>query len=127
MNELTIGELAEQAQVQASALRYYESVGLLTPSRRVSGQRRYTSEAIKRLSFIKLAQQAGFTVAEIKTLLEGFEADTPPLSRWQVLARQKLTELEAVIERTERMKQLLEEGLRCGCFDYDQCYVLINA
>ncbi len=120
-SEITIGELARQAEVQTSTLRYYESIGLLSPSKRVSGQRRYTSETIKRLSFIKLAQQAGFTIAEIKTLLEGFETEIPPLSQWRTLAHKKLVEVEIAIERAQQMKFLLQEGLRCGCINYDEC------
>lgn len=126
MRELTIGELAQQAEVQTSTLRYYENVGLLPTAKRVSGQRRYAPDTLKRLSFIRLAQQAGFTIAEIKTLLEGFELDTPPLSQWRVLAHQKLIEVEAVIIRAQSMKRLLEEGLRCGCLNYDECYTLIT-
>lgn len=127
MRELTIGEFAAQAQVQTSTLRYYESIGLLRASKRISGQRRYSPEAIKRLSFIKLAQQAGFTIEEIKSLLEGFELSTPPLSQWRGLVEQKLKEVEATILRAQQMKYLLEEGLRCGCLNYDECYALISA
>ncbi len=127
MSELTIGELAKQAQVQSSTLRYYESIGLMPVSKRINGQRRYSQEAIKRLSFIKLAQQAGFSIEEIKTLLEGFELNVPPLSQWRLLVQQKLLEVEATIVRAQQMKALLEEGLRCGCLSYDQCYALIAA
>lgn len=120
--DLTIGELAKQAEVQASTLRYYESMGLLSASKRVRGQRRYTADTLKRLSFIKLAQQAGFTIAEIKTLLEGFETDIPPLSQWRTLAHKKLEEVEKAIAQAQQMKFLLQEGLRCGCINYDECY-----
>lgn len=123
MEELTIGELANQGQVATSTLRYYESVGLLIPLKRVSGQRRYSEKALSRLNFIKLAQQAGFSGLEIKTLLVGVKEqdNTPPLSHWQLLASQKLTEIEALIERAQRMKALLEDALRCGCLDYEEC------
>ncbi len=121
MSETTIGELAKQAGVQTSTLRYYESIGLISAAKRVNGQRRYTSGTLKRLSFIKLAQQAGFSIAEIKTLLEGFETDIPPLSQWRALTRQKLVEVEVAIARSQQMKLLLQEGLRCGCLSYDEC------
>jgi MerR family redox-sensitive transcriptional activator SoxR len=124
---LTIGELAQQAEVAASTLRYYENVGLLPAPIRISGQRRYTSDILKRLSFIRLAQQAGFTVAELKILLQGFETTTPPLSQWRLLVQQKLDEVEAMIQRSQQMKDLLEEGLRCGCFNYDECYAKLMA
>jgi MerR family transcriptional regulator, redox-sensitive transcriptional activator SoxR len=126
MSEFTIGEIAKQAQVETSTLRYYESVGLLPPPKRVSGQRRYEPAILKRLAFIKLAQQAGFSVSEMLTLLAGFEKETPPLSHWQILAKQKLSELEAKIQRAQTMKQLLEVGLKCGCLSFDDCWAILN-
>ncbi|HEX2912409.1 MAG TPA: MerR family transcriptional regulator [Chloroflexia bacterium] len=124
--ELTIGELAKQAGVQTSTLRYYEGVGLLPPATRVSGQRRYDPAMLKRLGFIRLAQQAGFTIEEIKILLENFDTNPPPVSGWRRFVKQKLVEIEATITRAQQMKALLEEGLRCGCLDYDECYALIS-
>ncbi|MBN9392273.1 MAG: MerR family transcriptional regulator [Chloroflexi bacterium] len=121
MSELTIGELAKLAEVPSSTLRYYESMGLVAASKRINGQRRYTADVIKRLDFIKLAQQAGFSIAEIVTLLEGFETDLPPLSQWRTVAEQKLAEVEIAIVRAQKMKFLLQEGLRCGCMNYDEC------
>lgn len=126
MSDITIGELARQAEVQTSTLRYYESIGLLSSSKRINGQRRFAADTVKRLSFIRLAQQAGFTIAEIKTLLEGFETEIPPLSQWRALAHQKLVEVELAIARTQQMKFLLQEGLRCGCFNYDECQELLT-
>lgn len=66
MDQLTIGETARRAGVRPSALRYYESVGLLDAPRRISGRRRYDSQVLNRLSVIRLAQDAGFTIAEIR-------------------------------------------------------------
>lgn len=127
MDELSIGEISQKANLNSSTIRYYESVGLLPVPKRVSGQRRYKIETVKRLSFISLAQQAGFSIAEIKILLEGFEEDTPPVSQWRKLATQKLIEVEKIIRQAQQMKILLDEGLRCGCFNYDECYTLINS
>lgn len=125
LSELSIGELANQAQIAPSALRYYESIGLLRPTKRINGQRRYTEQALSRLSFIKLAQKAGFTGKEIKILLAGFETDvTPPISQWEFLARQKITELDEMIEQAHNMKKILEDALQCGCFSYTECETL---
>jgi MerR family transcriptional regulator, redox-sensitive transcriptional activator SoxR len=121
MAELTIGELAEQSGLQTSALRYYESVGLLSPARRVGGQRRYDPVVLQRLAFIKLSQQAGFSVKEIRTLLEGFKMDTPPSARWRIMAGKKLVEVEDLMLKVQRMKYLLEEGLKCGCLSFEEC------
>ena len=93
MTEKTIGEVAQQAEIQPSTLRYYESIGLLLPPKRENGQRRYDEEAIKRLSIIQTAKEAGFTLKEIDTLLTGFSEDTPPSEMWKKLAAKKLPEI----------------------------------
>ena len=121
MEEMSIGEVARRAGVRTSALRYYESVGVLPAPRRVSGRRRYDGEVLDLLAIVRVAQQAGFTVAEIRTLLHGFSADTPPSARWRALASRKLPEVEALIERALGMKRLLERGLRCDCLRLEDC------
>lgn len=118
---LSIGALARQAGLRPSAIRYYESVGLLPAPERVSGRRRYDPAVLARLALIAAAQQMGFTVAEIKTLMYGFSPATPASARWQALAARKLPEVEALIARAEGMKRLLEQALRCGCLTLDDC------
>jgi len=121
MEELTIGEAARQAGVRPSALRYYESVGLLPAPRRVNGRRRYDSRIVQRLAVLRLAQQAGFTIAEIQTLFHGFEPATPAGARWRPLAQRKIAELDALIARAEQMKRVLDELMRCGCLRLEEC------
>src|SRR5690242_13595413 len=120
-DDLTISAAARRAGVRPSALRYYESVGLVPVPRRVSGRRRYDPEVLPRLALIGAAQRMGFTIAEIKTLFDGFTPDTPASARWQALAARKLPEIEALIARAQGMKALLEEALRCGCLTLDAC------
>ena len=86
MEELAIGEVARRAGIRPSALRYYESIGLLPVPIRVSGRRRYDERTVQLLRVVQLAQQAGFTVAEIQTLLHGYAPETPPAARWRPLA-----------------------------------------
>ncbi len=121
MAEITIGQLAQKAGVRPSALRYYERVGLLPKPRRVSGQRRYGPDSLKWLAGIRIAQRAGFTVAEIKRLFFGFPRSAKPSDRWRELAREKLPEVEELIRRATVMKQLLLEGIRCGCKSLQEC------
>lgn len=97
MTELTISEVAKRAGIRTSAIRYYESVGLLPLPRRVSGQRRYHTDILRRLAFIQAAQAVGFSVAEMRTLLHELDEDTPVSARWQVLAKQKLAEVDVLI------------------------------
>jgi MerR family redox-sensitive transcriptional activator SoxR len=126
MEQLTIGEVAKRAGLRASALRFYESVGLLTPPSRKGGQRRYNADVLNQLAVIQVAQQAGFTVAEIKLLLYGFEAEVTPSARWRTMAEQKLPEVNSLIARATAMKRLLEEGLNCGCLDFHECGTLLS-
>jgi MerR family redox-sensitive transcriptional activator SoxR len=98
---------------------------VLPPPGRENGRRRYDEEVLRevldRLAIIRVAQQAGFTIAEIRTLLDGFSEDTPPSERWRVLAREKLPEVEALIGRALGMKNLLERGLECECLRIEDC------
>jgi len=124
---LTVGAVARQARLRASAIRYYESAGLLPTPIRVSGWRRYDETILGRLAVIELAKRAGFTLAEIRTLLRGFSPRTSPSKRWQAMAHKKLTEVEALIARARTMKRLLEEGLDCGCLRLEDCRLLVSA
>jgi MerR family transcriptional regulator, redox-sensitive transcriptional activator SoxR len=122
MEELTIGEVAERAGIRASAIRYYESVEILPAPQRINGRRRYDFRVFDRLAVIQIAQQAGFTVAEIRTLFNGFTSETPASARWEALARQKLVEVDALMRRVQAMKGILEEILlRCRCLTLDEC------
>ena len=69
---MKIGELADQLGVASSAIRYYEQVGLIKPPLRISGQRSFPESALKTIRFIQLAQAGGFSIAEIKTILDGY-------------------------------------------------------
>ena len=128
MESMSIGEVARSAGVRPSALRYYEGVGLLPPPERENGRRRYNGEVLRevldRLAVVRVAQQAGFTISEIMTLLDGFSEDIPPSERWRLMAREKLPEVEALVERALGMKDLLERGLRCECLSLEDCALI---
>lgn len=121
MDELTIGAVAKRAGLRPSAVRYYESVGLLPLPRRVSGQRRYTAEALRQLAFINLAQRAGLTIAEIKALRHDYPQDALPIERWQAIAPRKIRELDELIKRVNEMRETLEGTLRCTCVTLEDC------
>jgi MerR family transcriptional regulator, redox-sensitive transcriptional activator SoxR len=119
---LTIGEVASQSGLRTSAIRYYEDIGVLPrPERVYGGHRRYSARVFQQLAFIQLAQQAGFSMAEIQTLVSGFDEDAPLGVRWRTLAEQKLAELEELITRAQGMKRILENGMRCHCLNLDEC------
>jgi MerR family redox-sensitive transcriptional activator SoxR len=116
-----IGEIEKQSGIPASTIRYYEEIELLPPADRVNGRRRYDDTILQKLTLIRLAQQAGFTIAEIQMLLHHFPANTPPSARWQVMAQQKLDELEARIKTIQAMQVILEQTLQCECDTLEEC------
>lgn len=121
MKLLSIGQMAKRTGVAASALRYYEESGILPPPPRVGGRRLYSADAVRRVDVLRFAQQAGFTLEEIKTLFHGFGTETPLSARWQTLARAKLAELDVLAKRIRKMKRALELGLKCGCVKVEDC------
>jgi MerR family transcriptional regulator, redox-sensitive transcriptional activator SoxR len=124
---MTINAVAQQAAVRPSAIRYYESLGLIPAPARQSGRRRFTPDVLPRLALIAAAKQMGFTIAEIGTLVNGFDATTPASARWQTLAAQKLPEVDALIARALGMKRLLEDALQCPCLSLDECALAFHA
>lgn len=118
---LAIGDVARQAGVRTSALRYYESVGLLGPPRRVSGRRVYSADVLDVLRLVQLAKGAGFTVTEIRRLLHGFDRATPASARWQAMAARKLRDVTELIDRARDMQRVLEALLTCKCVELADC------
>lgn len=118
---LAIGRIAREAGMRASAIRYYESEGLLPAPRRRSGRRVYDGSILNRLALIELASQCGFSIAQTRALLYGFSAKTRPSRRWEVLARTKLAELNATAARIERMRQVLTAITKCNCPSLEDC------
>ena len=125
MEELTISEVAKRAGIRASAIRYYESIQLLPPPKRVAGRRRYNAEILRRISFIQVSQAAGLTIAEIQTLMNELDGDMPLSERWQTLARQKLDEVDALMRKVQGMKLILANGLNCRCSNLDECMIAL--
>lgn len=123
---LAIGAVARRAGIASSVIRYYEDIGLLPAPARLNGRRRYDLSTVQRLRVIAYAQQAGFTLGEIRELFFGFGAGTPPSVRWEGLAQRKLAELEAQLARIHAMQNLLHEGMTCGCLTIEQCTVWLS-
>ena len=118
---MKIGELARHAGLNASAIRYYEKMGLLAAPRRIAGQRRYPSDALHRVLLIRFAAGMGFTLGEIKLFLHGLRDNAPVGPRWKRLATRKIAEVENNIRRSLRLKALLVHLLHCRCVSLQVC------
>jgi MerR family redox-sensitive transcriptional activator SoxR len=122
MPQLAISEVAQQVGLQASAIRYYERIGLLPPAQRVSGQRRYDTSALYRLAIIQWARRLGFTLDEIRQLFLGFRNVTRAPQRWQTLSRKKLAELDGLMDGIKTVRRLLKKMMQnCRCDTLEQC------
>jgi MerR family transcriptional regulator, redox-sensitive transcriptional activator SoxR len=123
--DLSIGELARRAGIQTSAIRYYESIGLLPPPERVNGRRRYDEDVFQRLGMILRARQVGFRVSELQVLFGEAPGDAPVSERWQRLAVEKAAEMEVQIAHSQAVRAWLIESLdKCECVEPGDCAVV---
>jgi len=106
---LSIGELSRRVGAAPSALRYWERAGLLTPSWE-GGRRRYGPDAVRRVGVIRLCQDGGFGIAEIRRMLDD-DPDGGPT--WRVRIAAKAAELRAEAARLEAAADGLEHAVRC--------------
>ncbi|MCH8130026.1 MAG: MerR family transcriptional regulator [Acidobacteria bacterium] len=106
---LPIGEVAKTSGISVSAVRYYEEIGVISSATRVGGKRRFDPATIGRVSFIRRAQEAGFSLEEIGTILDD------ETGIWRVLVDDKLIELTERKDRLETMISMLAEIRECGC------------
>jgi len=119
--DLSIGEISKLSGFSASALRYYETERLLPKSVRQGGKRRYDSSVLNQLSVIHLAKEAGFTIPEIRTLIDGFERQRPPGRKWLALGERKIAEVDEQIQKLQTMKMVLHAVTKCECVSFDEC------
>ncbi|HEX6514438.1 MAG TPA: redox-sensitive transcriptional activator SoxR [Nocardioidaceae bacterium] len=119
---LTIGQLSERSGVAPSALRYYESQGLIASERTAGNQRRYRQATLRRVAFIRSAQRVGLTLDEIKEALATLpEQRTPTKRDWARLSRDWRPRIDAQIERLERLRDKLDGCIGCGCLSLKTC------
>ena len=118
---MKIGELASRTGLNASAIRYYEKLGLVPAPYRASGQRRFTDEAIYRVLLIRFARDMDFSLEEIKVFLSGLSDIALVGKHWKELAHSKIKQVDETVVRAKRLKLLLEDLLHCRCASLRQC------
>ena len=113
---MTIGELSRRTGLSSSAIRYYEAERLIPAPRRRSGRREFDGGVRSQLVVVRLARDAGFSIAEVRRLVTEFGRE-----RWRRLAERKLVEIGETAERLRAMSGLLEKLLGCECPDIEFC------
>ena len=123
--DLTIGAVSERSGVAASALRFYESEGLIHSTRSAGGQRRYARDALRRVSFIRVAQQVGLSLDEIREALASLPQNrTPTAKDWERLSTSWRPRLDHQIAMLERLRDRLHGCIGCGCLSLKFCRLL---
>ena len=125
MELLTIGDFAARAGVAQSALRYYEKEGLIRSTRTGGNQRRYQRSELRRVGFIKIAQQVGVSLEEIRDVLATLpENRTPTKADWTRLSARWRRRLEERIALMERLRDQLTGCIGCGCLSLKRCQLI---
>jgi len=121
---LTIGQTADRLGLATSALRFYEDKGLISSLRTVGGQRRYARDVLRRVSFIRAAQEVGLPLAEIRASLDVLPVDRAPTQEeWQKLAEDWRPRLDSQIATLVGIRDRLAGCIGCGCQSLDSCDV----
>ena len=122
MTQLTIGQLGERAGLSTSAIRFYESRGLIHSVRTSGNQRRYEQAMLRRLAFIRSAQRVGLRLDEIAEALALLPDNrTPTKADWTRLSRSWRGRLDEQIARIERLRDKLDGCIGCGCLSLRRC------
>ena len=119
---ITIGEMAHRAGVAVSAVRFYESRGLLASVRSAGNQRRFPRSQIRRLAFILIAQQLGLELTEIAAELARLPVErAPSREEWAQIGERLRGRIDVRIARLEQVRDRLGGCIGCGCLSLDRC------
>ena len=124
METLAIGDLAARSGVAPSALRYYEREGLIRSTRTGGNQRRYLRSELRRVAFIKIAQQVGVSLEEIRDALSQLpEGRTPTKADWARLSKAWSARLDEQIRALRALREGLDSCIGCGCLSLRRCAI----
>ena len=122
---LTIGDLADRSGVRTSALRFYETRGLISSQRTEGNQRRYARDTLRRVAVIRAAQILGLTLQEIERALSQLpDARTPNRRDWERLSTTWRDLLDGRIQELEALRDRLSGCIGCGCLSLETCSLL---
>lgn len=121
---LPIGAVAKRTGISVSAIRFYESKGLVRSERASSGHRRFRKSVIRRLSFILISQRLGYSLDEIKAQLDRLpNGRTPSRRDWDRLAKGFATDIDERVAGLRALRASLDQCIGCGCLSLDTCAV----
>ena len=124
MDLLTIGEVAERTGIAPSALRFYETKGLISSERTDGNQRRYHRDMLRRISFIKVAQNVGLSLEDVAAALATLpDRRTPTKEDWSRLSRSWGPVLDEQIAVLQRLRDKLDGCIGCGCLSMKTCHL----
>ncbi|HET8561013.1 MAG TPA: redox-sensitive transcriptional activator SoxR [Marmoricola sp.] len=119
---LTVSEVSARSGFAASALRYYESQGLVEATRSAGGQRRFQRSTLRRLAFIRAASNVGLTLDEIREELDRLpQGRTPTKADWQRISRHWRSRLDDQMAALQRLRDGLDSCIGCGCLSLKRC------
>jgi len=119
---ISIGELATRTGLAITAIRYYEQEHLIFSTRNAGGQRRFKRSDIRRLSFVKISQNLGFSLNEIREVLAGLPNERTPTKRdWEQLSKHFASEIDRRIEGLVSLRENLSSCIGCGCLSLRSC------
>jgi MerR family redox-sensitive transcriptional activator SoxR len=119
---LTIGAVAERTGLAVSAIRFYETHGLVAPIKNASGHRRYDRSDIRKLSFVMIAQELGVSLQELGVLMQTLpKGRAPSRTDWTRMAAKFREDLDARIAKAELLRDTLDGCIGCGCLSLRQC------
>lgn len=121
---LQIGDVAARTGLSVSAIRFYEERGLVHPDRSMGGRRVFVRADIRRLSFIRITQELGFSIAQIATALDSLpQGRTPTKADWTKLSTAFRADLDRRIETMTRLRDRLDGCIGCGCLSLEACHL----
>ena len=124
MEWLTIGEVASRSGVATSALRFYETKGLIASERTDGNQRRYPRATLRRVALIRAGQEVGLSLAELAVALQHLPHDkTPTRSDWEMLSKSWRSRLDAQISELIALRDELTDCIGCGCLSLRSCAI----
>jgi len=120
--QLSIGDVSRRSGLAPSALRYYEDTGLLTPERNAAGRRIYPRSTLRRVAFIRAAQQVGLSLEQIRVALDELpRGRTPTAADWSRLSTSWRPLLDARIAALVALRDRLDHCIGCGCLSLRSC------